>query len=213
MTTQIDVFLPHVLPSAPGCPDFSARSAVLEAAIEFCTKSHAWTETLDLVYLSNGTHSYELDLPKDTRLVMIKNIWAARGELTSKTMDEIGRELPDWQTARGDPRFFNQLNWEELRVYPTPNRPESAGLLVRAALAPKRTATTFPDSFADRNFQTIVSGALARLLVVPGQAWSNPALAAYHKGEFAQAVGDVKVEMFHERVAGSTRVAPRRFGG
>jgi len=212
MPTPIDVFLPHILPSVIGCPDFSARSAVVEAAIEFCTRSHGWTETLDLLYLSKGNHSYELDLPMDARLVMVKNVWAARGELTSKTMDEITRELPDWQSARGDPRFYNQLNWEELRVYPTPNRPESAPLLVRAALAPKRTATTFPDSFADRNFQTIASGALARLLIVPGQAWTNPPLAAYHKNEFDKAIGDVKVEMFHDRVAGSTRVAPRRFG-
>jgi hypothetical protein len=212
MTTPIDVFLPHVLPSVIGCPDFTARSAILEAAIKFCTDSHAWTETLDLLYLSNGTHSYELDLPKDTRAAMVKNVWAANGELTSKTMDEIVARIPNWQTARGTPLYFNQLNWEELRVYPIPNSPESTALTVRAALAPKRTATTFPDSFADRNFQAIVSGALGHLMMLPGQAWSNPALAAYHKGEFDAAVGAAKVEMFHERVAGSTRVAPRRFG-
>ncbi|WP_426106368.1 hypothetical protein [Massilia sp. TSP1-1-2] len=211
MTTSIDVFLPHVLPSVIGCPDFSARSAIVEAAIKFCEASHGWTETLDLLYMSNGTHSYELDLPKDTRAVMIKNVWAAKGELIGKNMTEIAANIPDWQTARGTPRFFNQLNWEEMRVYPTPNNPTAAALTVRAALAPKRTASTFPDSFADRNFQAIVSGALWKLLVVPGQAWSNAPLAAYHLGEFNAAVATAKVEMFHDRVQGNARVAPRRF--
>jgi hypothetical protein len=213
MTTSIDVFLPHILPSVIGCPDFSVRSAIVEAAIKFCTESHAWTETLDTLYLNNGTHSYELDLPKDTRVVLVKNVWADQGELTDATMTEISSQIPNWQSARGTPRFYNQLNWEELRIYPTPSAPATTALTVRAALAPKRTATTFPDSFADRNFQAIVSGALWKLMLTPGQAWANPSLAAFHKGEFDIAVGTAKAEMFHERVVGNVRVAPRRFGG
>jgi hypothetical protein len=213
MTTSIDVFIPHILPSAIGCPDFSVRSAIVEAAIAFCTESHAWTETLDLLYLSNGTHSYELDLPKDSRAVLVKNVWCANGELAPATMEHILAAIPTWQTARGTPRFYNQLNWEELRIYPIPNNPASSALTVRAALAPKRTATTFPDSFADRNFQAIVAGALGRLLLVPGQAWSNAQLGEYYKSEFRLAVGSAKVELAHDRVVGSTRVAPRRFGG
>lgn len=212
MTTSTDVFVPHILPSVIGCPDFSVRSAVVEAAIEFCTKSHAWTEVLDLLYMSNGTHSYELDLPKDSRAVLIKNVWCASGELVPATIDQIVAAIPAWQTAMGTPRFYNQLNWEEMRVYPTPNSPTAAALTVRAALAPKRTATGFPDSFADRYFQAIVSGALARLVAVPGQAWSNPQLGAYNQALFDRAVADAKVEMAHERVVGTMRVAPRRFG-
>lgn len=213
MAPSIDVFLPYILPSAIACPDFSARSAIIEAAIDFCTNSSAWTETLDLIYISGGTHSYELDVPKDSRAVLIKNVWAEDRELVAKPMSEIACRLPNWQTAQGDSMYFNQQNWEELRVYPTPNNPAAATLTVRASLAPTRSAKTLPQFLVDRHFQTIVSGALARLLVVPSQQWSNPQLSAYYKAEFSQACGIAKAEIFHDRVPGSMRVAPRRFGG
>lgn len=212
MATSIDVFIPNILPSVIGCPDFSMRSAVIESAIELCTKASAWTETMDLVLLRQGSHSYEIDLPKDARVLLVKNVWASKGELTSKTMTEIAGLIPDWQTAQGEPRYFNQLNWEEFRVYPIPNS-SNAALTVRASLAPLRTSTTLPTSFVDRYFQGIVAGAIARLAIVPGQAWSNPQLAAYYKTEFNTACGEAKVEIFHDRVAGSMRVTPRRFGG
>ena len=212
MAIELDVFLPHILPDVAGCPAFTARLAIIEAAIELCTDSGAWTETLDLIYTSAGTHSYELDLPKDARALLITNVWAPSGELTAKSVTEIARLVPDWQSAKGTPAYFNQQNWTEFRVYPIPNSPESAALTVRAQLAPTRAASTLPDFMADRHFQGIVSGALARLMLKPAQAWSNPQLAAYHKTEFRLACGNAKVEIFHDRVAGSMRVTPRRFG-
>lgn len=213
MATDIDVILPHVLPDVSGCPAATARLAIIEAAIELCTKSGAWTEILDLVYTNNGTHSYELDLPKDSRALLITDVWAGSRLLAPKTMAELSRVLPDWQTAQGDPSYYNQQNWEELRVYPTPNNPASQALTVRAQLAPKRGATTFPDSLVDRRLQGIAAGALARLMLKPGQSWSNPQLAAFHQNVFLTDCGNARVEQFHERVQGSVRVTPRRFGG
>lgn len=211
MAIELDVFLPHILPDVAGCPAFTARLAIIEAAIEFCTKSGAWTETLALIPTTSGDYSYAPALPAGARALLITNVWAASSELTAKTMTEIARLIPDWQTAQGTPVYFNQENWTEFRVYPTPNAPGAAALTVRAQLAPTRAATTLPDFIADRHFQGIVSGALARLMLKPAQAWSNPPLAAYHKEEFLIACGDAKVAIFHDRVQGSLRVTPRRF--
>ncbi|WP_017879730.1 phage adaptor protein [Janthinobacterium sp. CG3] len=185
----------------------------MEAAIEFCTYSGAWSETLDFVYMSNGTHSYDLELPKGSRALVISNVWTKSGSLVSKTMHEIAGLIPDWQTAQGQPVYYNQQNWDELRVYPTPNGTDLGTLTVRTSLAPTRAATTLPNFLVDRYLQTIAAGALYRLLIVPAQGWSNPQLAAYFKTEFNAGCAAAKVEIFHDRVAGSARVTPRRFGG
>ncbi|MET3134957.1 hypothetical protein AAKU55_005260 [Oxalobacteraceae bacterium GrIS 1.11] len=214
MAASIDIFIPHILPSVLACPDFSIRSAIIEAAIEFCGDAGAWTETLDPIHMSAGTHSYELDVPKDARALVVKNVWARNGALVAKTMDDIAALMPDWQSAQGTPAYYNQQDWDELRVYPTPGDGDAGGTLsVRASLAPTRGASTLPNFLVERHFQTIVAGALARLMLVPGQGWSNPQLAAYFKNEFRLACANAKVELFHDRVACNLRVAPRRFGG
>jgi hypothetical protein len=212
MTVSIDTFLPHILPDVAGCPRFTALQAVIESAIAFCEESHAWKETLPLIALVDDQHSYAPVLPAGSRVILVTEVWAADRELHPATMSEITDLYPDWQTAQGTPRHYNQQDWQQFRVYPIPKDQVSASLTVRAALAPTRAATTLPDFMADRHFQGIVSGALKRLMLKPGQAWSNPTLAAYYENEFRLACANAKTAIFHDRVQGSARVRPRRFG-
>jgi hypothetical protein len=58
----------------------------------------------------------------------------------------------------------------------------------------------------------IASGAKARLLMMPGVPWSNPALGAYYRQSFDASIIDARIEEMHDRVPGRLTVQPRIFG-
>lgn len=56
------------------------------------------------------------------------------------------------------------------------------------AARPLRTAREFDEAVTDRWGEIFEHGAFARLLVVPNQPWSEPQLATFYGGLFAEAV-------------------------
>lgn len=99
---------------------------------------------------------------------------------------------------RGAPTCYYQRTPSDTAIYlwPVPDTSVSGALGVRAAFAPTRSATQVEDALFDNYMPEIVSGALAQLLITPGQPFTNPSLAEYHRKAFSsgrsKAVGDAK---------------------
>lgn len=66
--------------------------------------------------------------------------------------------------------------------------PAYSDFTIKAALKPSYDSTSLPDYIGQMWGEQIASGALSRILVVPGVAWSNPKLAVYHFGIFESGV-------------------------
>lgn len=210
----IDDLLPQLLADVPGCPDATARAAMVNAAIALCRESQAWREIQDPITLIDGQHTYDLDVPVDAKPVGAASVWLPGRRVVSKTMDQIEVLMPSWQSATGSaPLYFhNVAGASAIRVFPIPQNSQRARLTIRAIYQPKLGATTLPDALIDAAFETILEGARMRLFAMPKKDWSDAGLASAHGTLFNNGVVDLRIRTIHEDTPGTLTVVARRFG-
>jgi len=209
-----DDFLPYVLPEVIGAPDPLVKQHIVSASAEFCSKTLAWTDAQDPIPLVDGEPEYEIDCPSGAYALTVRDVTIGGTRLVPVTVDQLPQVLPNWQTAQGsEPSYYNASGTRgSIRVYPTPANTTGQSMTVRAAFVPVSGASTLPDFLGQQHMEVIASGAKARLLMMPGVAWSNPVLAAYHKTLFDAGIVDARIAEQHDRVPGSLRAKYRAFG-
>lgn len=210
----LEEFYPYILVEAPGCPDPLINLNLVAAAIEFCTKSLAWTAFTTAIPLVEAQSDYVITAPADAQALMARDVWVDGSRMVAKTADELAQVLPNWQTDTGTtPAYYNSAAARgSIRVYPKPVGVTTQALTMRAAFIPTPAATALPDFLGQYHMEAIASGAKARLLNMPNVQWSNIALGVYHRQIFDNAIVDARIVELHDRVQGSMTVAPRRFG-
>ena len=211
---NIEALHTYVLPELPGAPDVLVSQALLLATIEFCVESLAWELIQDPVSVLDKQNELDVEVPRDARIVLVKDVWMANRRLLPVTMAELQERLPDWQTATGsDPAYYNaSIDWKTIRIFPSPLNANRAKLTMRVALAPELAAKTIPDELGIKYLDALCSGAKARLMLMPDKAWSNAQVGMYHRRIFDDGVTKAKVESFLDRVQGQTAVRPVAYG-
>lgn len=196
MAINLDVFSSHVLPFVSGCPDSMVRMAVLEKAIELCERAGVWEVDLPLAAASTGL--FAPVLPAGARIHLVKEVMRTP---TRPLPENAYKVHGDWTSIS-----FHEPQVAELA--PT--------FTVKASLVPTRITVgqqtnELPDTLVERFLSGLSAGAKSYLMVMPGQAWSNPQLAAYFQREFDQVCGTAAAETLHGRAANSQRVQYRPF--
>jgi hypothetical protein len=209
-----DDFFPYIQPSLTSCPNQIARQAVMSSAIELCEDAQVWTTRAAPVPLVYGQAAYAITPPADARQVAVLNVWDAQTELKGKSFNEMTALVPGWQTVVGHPLYFVTDEIDDgFEVYPLPDAGAAGtSLIPRVAWAPSKDATTLPDVLLSRFVDSVAFGALARLMIMPRQPWSDPALAQYYEAKHKVELDSARIEQLHGRVVGSMRVATRAFG-
>lgn len=211
---SFDDFLPDIMPDVGTCPPDTVRREVLQAAIHFCRTTQAWTEMLDPSALINKMATYSLDLPSDSRLIMVREVWAPDRQLLPRSLQEVARRYPNWQVAQGAPEFYNMLTWNELRIYPIPiGIPKGFAITVRAALAPTNTAKVAPDVLAERWRDAIIARAKSQLMIMRDKPWTDVNTAAIHAGVYRTECDLAGAERINDGVSGGGTVHAVSFGG
>jgi hypothetical protein len=211
----LNLFLPHIMPYAMGCPKVNARQALVSAAIEFCEQTLLVRATLAAVDLVAGTYTYTPTTPTHEAMVMPVGAWFKGAELAPVAADEIhnpqafAASIPDVEAETGDPREFFALTAGQIGLYPIPETSESGVLLVRAALRPTRAATQLEDVLLEDWVETLAAGALYRLHSTAGQAYTDAAQAERRFIEFRRGIQRAKVEASRGRVRGALQVRMR----
>lgn len=210
---NIDDFLPHLLTELPGCPDQLVKQQLLFGAIEFCTETHAWNEIQDPITIIDKINEYDVEVPTGARIVSVKDVWASSRKLRPVTMEQLFERIPNWQTAEGsEPVYYNaSTDWTTIKIFPKPFEANKAKLTLRVAYAPTMAATSIPDEVAIKYWDGLIGGAKARLMLMPGKAWTNPQLAAINRDLFNDAMLKAKISQIHDRVQGSVSVRPHPF--
>lgn len=80
---------------------------------------------------------------------------------------------------------------------------------VRVALRPTKTATQVEDDLINYWTDPIVDGAMARILAIPDQPFSDPNKAMMMRASAARATHNARIEGNYGRVRGSMRVKQR----
>lgn len=175
---DFDVFMPLIRPRAQGVPDPIAVNAIRQAAIEFCIRTKLWRST-DTFYATNID---DIVVPNESELIEVTDARFDGVALEPISFDEMNRRFPsiDWQNMTGDnPQYFTQIDIGTIKFVPTCEGYVELSLLLK----PSYTAKQLPD-FLVQHKQTIADGALAEILTIPNQTYTNADLAMFHSGRF-----------------------------
>ncbi len=181
--SSFDSFMPKVRPWAPGVSTLAASQALRDSAIAFCerTRLWKWEDTFDV---TTDDCIGGIFVPTGSVIHDVETVMFNGQKLTPKTTVDLDCIRPGWRTdttQTGTPCYYTQIDHGTLKLVPA-----GAGtvyLCIR--LKPAQDATDLPD-FLDEYREAISWGALARLLTVPGQSYSNPSIAPYYDGKFTE---------------------------
>lgn len=201
-------FLPRILPYAPACSDPLAEQALLDAAIEFCERSLVLRQQLDPFQTTAGIVEYDIQ-PYSPQLDVARVLAVTLDNLPVNPLfaDDVG--IPT--VTSNDPRWFytqrDEQNQLQLCLSPVPGEAQTAAVLI--ALRPDKSATELADMLFHTWDEVLSYGALARILRVPGQSFTDGAAATYYLQRFNAGVTKARTEGGYGHVRGATRVAPR----
>lgn len=201
---QADAFFSLILPEVIGCPDPMLAQQIMLTAHSFCTETGVWDEVQDPLLTIEGVADYEIDAPANAEMLRVRGVWLDGYELQPRQM-----RTPVVQNFGAPLSYHAALARGQITLDARPQAGQS--LVVRAVYAPRLTGQTLPDFLMSRYALAITSGTKARLMLIPGQAWSNPVLAQFYAGQHQDAVINARIDMERDNVTGSLRVKPRPF--
>jgi hypothetical protein len=185
-----DDFLPLISPHLPSCPNASIRMYLGIVASDFFARTYLWREQISAVYVAPNQVEYDLD--SDCGLVEdVISVVYGEHTLTRTDLRLIGAEK---LSETGEPREFWVHADNSIRIFPTPE--ERTVLKVYAVLKPNRNGTGVEDWIYETFADTLVSGTIAQLAMIPGKEWSDIALAGMHKGLYERAITNARIRDF-----------------
>lgn len=192
---KLEKFYPYVLPFAEGASEPMVEQYLLDTAIDFCSKTLIVQEDLDPLTMIPGIVEYELDMPPQQKIHMLMRAFHASRPIDIVTAD-MAHSHPahfgNWFYAgasvpEGTPSAIFQKNERSLLVNRAPHAIEPIIITISAALKPSRSATQLADILFDDYANTLALGAAAKMLLLPGKAFSNPQLAVAYQTQYEQA--------------------------
>lgn len=201
-------FLPRVLPYLMGCPEPLALQAIVDSAITFCDESMALKHYLDPFNTVQGATYYDLDVPAGHQLSRVLNVFVDGIEIASAPAYHA---MPDSTTQAKPGIYFAKRNEAvfEMGLYQTPDAVYPVS--VYAALRPLRDTTTLDDELFSLWVDAVSAGAIARLMAVPAQPYSDPAGAQAFSVKALNLARRARIETGQGRMRTSMGVRSRAF--
>jgi len=198
--TDLDVFLPMIMPYAGGCAVPTAEAAIITAARDFCERTRTWRG--DDTFNVTTTSCNVFCAPDYADVFEIESARLDGQKLTPISIPDLDRQVPDWRTLEGQGgTWITQTNRGEVTVVPKC----SGSLELQLYLIPSQDAQQLPDFLARDYRRAIADGALAEILMIPGQPFFAPDRAQFYSARF-----DAKVSaLFNQQIRGQQR-APSR---
>lgn len=201
-STKFSDLIPDVLTVMSADPsDPVTEHAIRRAAITFCRDSWVWKEVSDPIDVISGTAVYDLEPPTGADVARVVTAILDGRELVPSSIDTTEFSA----AGSGHPKLWAQVDTEQIILAPNPDSTISAGLIVTLALQPTQTAANLPRWIATHHRDTIINGAVAFLLGMPGQTWTDFNLASAKDYAFRSGISDARASA----VAGLSRASLR----
>ena len=185
---QWSEFNPYVIQFVIGCPDPLIEQHARLAAIEFCRRTLCWQQTLDPLF-TNGTDTLvELEPDSGVQFVKVKSV--SVGGFTHPLTDSVNG-LAMLRQGSQQPFCFTQDN-KTLNIHPL--QVAQVPVVIEAAMSPTLKATSFDDALGEY-LHDIASGAIASLMRVPGQPWTDYNASNIHSVQFASRISTVSAKV------------------
>jgi hypothetical protein len=207
MSVLLSKFLPDVSIELPGCPEMLIEHHAIRVLADFCMQTRILTETLTAINVKGGVSGYEV-FPEEfgNQLVRIEHVEYMGVPLDPVTVEELDSEVQGWRTSQDVPRIYTEENGLLLLV-PIPSTDAAGGLSVRISFAPDPVfpPRSFPDILYQRHADGIAAGIKSRLMMHPGQAWTNPGRAETLRREYLLAIATAKTSSRKNKTAARSR--------
>lgn len=208
MMTDLTDFLSKVLPYAPGCPEPVALEHIRNAAIEFCEETRLWRfdDSFD-----TGDDPNIVCVPQGATIHEIERCDFNGRKLEPRGLDWLDEHMPDWRSdermTEGAPLYFTQVCPDTIRVAPH----AQGRVKVWLRLKPSEDADQLPDFLAAQHKSVIGWGALANILLLPGQPFSSLDAAALFRVRFDRALGRTSKRQVTGQQRAPIRTTPHFF--
>jgi hypothetical protein len=214
--SSYEAFFPYVIPEVIGAPEPLALNAIRNSVIEFCEKSLVLTRDHDPITILPNIVDYDLEPPDGYLVVKVQQAWLDDQPLTPLAPDFVreasvyNRLFETYEAAPSTPKYYLQKDERSITVWQLPDKKYTNGLTMRVALKPTRASTEVEDVVFEDYVETIAAGALMRLMMSPGKAYTNPDLAAVHKAIFTQGINTARQRASHGQVRSVLSVQLKR---
>lgn len=187
MTTTAS-FAKWVRPFVPGCPEAILLDAIQQAAIEFCSSTLLFNETMQITTAA-GVAAYALPVSTGREPVQVEYVKRNGFPLTPTSRREADLKV---NTAQNQPKEYYLNGLLALVLVTTPIGIET--LDVAVIVAPSSTSATLPDELMlEQRYLAIAAGALASLLMSP-YPWANAQAGALERIKFDQAIAEEQLK-------------------
>jgi hypothetical protein len=181
-----DVFLPKILPYAPGVAEPTALAAVIVAAQRFCERTRLWRDCDTFTVTPDSCDV--VCVPVDAVLFEIESARFNDSKIDPVSLDWLETREPNWRLRQGDvARWITQLTTGSVRVIPVC----SGTLSLSTVLRPADEAQTLPDFLGTLYSTAIADGALAEILMTPARQFTDVNRAAFYAARFDQRINEL----------------------
>ncbi len=209
MTAPLSAFMPLVRAYAPAVPVPVAEQMLRLAAREFCKDTRCWREVLVIPVAANP---FTIG-PAYSTVVAIQKASFGGVDLKKGVFEDLPLAMLD---DVGLPDTLYQISPDEFCVYPFEAGDLTVSVYLTLQEGPRfgsdgagsthqANQSVVPDFLFAEHAMSIAHGALARILVLPGQEYTDGAAAGMHGAAFQQA----KAALFGANIRGKQR-APIR---
>lgn len=184
--TDLEAFLPQVMPYAPGCPEPTALAAIVKSAQDFCERTRLWRDQDQ--FTVTPTSCNVVCVPDGADLFEIEQATLNGYMLEPISQADLNSRLPDWRTREETQgRWITQTEPGSVMVVPR----STGTLFLATVLRPANDAEQLPDFIAQHYLRVIADGALAEILMTPGQPFTAPDRAQFYSMRFEQRLGEL----------------------
>lgn len=204
--------LPEIIPMAQSCPDSLIESNIRSTVIELCEKTGVYQAELDPVTTVSGIFEYDLEAPSGTAVHKI--MWALYNGIDLEPISTtlLEQRKPKWRDSayHGTPEYFVKVSRSLFYLAPIPNTTTANSVRLRVQLKPIHTSTSCDDDIMDDYRESIINGALFRLLRMPNREWSDLQGADIYRQLYTAGLGDAERRATQSDVRVARKV---RYGG
>ena len=185
----------------PGCPNPLLDQALCRSAAAFFRRAKVWTVWLEPITMAGSLQTYELEPPEDTDIVTIQKATLNGHELPVAAFRLLTKN-PQSQTMRERALISTDRSTVSVLLA----QPAKTKLEIQVVITVSQDAKGLPDLHATFYREPIVTGALHRLLRVPGPFY-NAQAAKEALQAFEEAIGREQTQSFQGPLGQMPRAA------
>lgn len=183
---DLDVFLPKIMPFAPGCPEPTALGKIILAAQAFSERTRLWRDSDQ--FSVTPTSCNVVCAPAGADVFEIESAWLDDYELTPISLADLEHKHPTWrQYSQGSGKWITQVDMDTVMVVPS----TTGTLKLSTILRPSEGAEQLPDFMHKHYSQCIADGALAEILMLPTQPFTDPERAQFFLMRFENKLSEL----------------------